>query len=86
MNVQSFVFTFLNSLNTLPGENEGDWLACEYLEEGVVDSMGIVEMIAELEGTFNIRFSPENLQSDEFRTVGGLIGLIESLSAEHTVH
>ena len=85
MIVKSFVLTYLNSLKTLPGEKEEDWLACEYLEEGTVDSMGIVEMVAELESTFNIRFSLEDMQSDEFRTVGGLIGLIESLSTEHTV-
>ena len=83
MIVKSFVLTYFNSLKTLPGDNEEDWLACEYLEEGVVDSMGIVEMVAELESTFKIRFSAEDMQSDEFRTVGGLIGLIECLSTEH---
>ena len=83
MIVKNYVLTYFNSRKTLPGDNEEDWLACEYLEEEIVDSMGIVEMIGELECTFKIRFSAEDMQSDEFRTVGGLIGLIECLSSEH---
>ena len=82
MTVKSFVLTYLNSQKTLPGQNEEDWLAYAYLDEGTVDSMGIVEMVTEMESAFNVRFSPEDMQSDDFRTVGGLIGLIESMSTE----
>jgi acyl carrier protein len=41
--------------------------------------MGIIEMITYFEDTLGIRFSPEDLMSQEFQTVGGLITLIEKI-------
>lgn len=49
----------------------------EYLDTGALDSMGIVSMVMELEQRFGIRFEAEDMQSVEFRTIGGLISLIE---------
>lgn len=66
----------------LPGQTEVERLGCAYLDQGVVDSMGLVEMIADFEGRFDIRFSSEDVQGYEFQTPGGLIGLIEKRLAE----
>jgi acyl carrier protein len=39
-------------------------------------------MVVGFEKIFGIRFSPENMQSLEFRTIGGLIGIIDNLRKE----
>lgn len=54
----------------------------EYLDTGVLDSMGIVAMVMEMEQRFGIRFAAEDMQSVDFRTIGGLISLIEHRRAD----
>lgn len=49
-----------------------------YIEAGVVDSMGLIEFIIELEETFDIEMEPGDTESDEFRTVGGLTRIVRS--------
>lgn len=61
--------------------NEADALACSYLDMEIIDSLGIVTMISEFESNLAIHFSAEDLQSYEFQTVGGLITLIDRMSA-----
>jgi len=78
MLVKQFVVDYLQSRGSLP-QNPKDLLKYEYLDAGLIDSMGIVEMINEFEKKFKIYFKPQDMQSMEFRTVGGLIQLIEHL-------
>ncbi|MDQ7822520.1 MAG: phosphopantetheine-binding protein [Candidatus Eremiobacteraeota bacterium] len=80
MDIQESVLTYFrqNGSIDLKGATELEKLKCNYLEEGVVDSFGIVNMIMTFEEQFNIHFTPEDMQSDDFQTPGGLIKLIES--------
>lgn len=48
-----------------------------FIEEGYMDSLGLLQFIAELEDEFGIEFTDEELNSSAFRTVGSLIGFIE---------
>ncbi len=79
---KEYVLNFFKNKG-LKAETEEKQLQCEYLEEKLLDSMGIVEMVVELENEFKIQFSPEDLQAEKFRTVGGLIQTVEQLSAHH---
>ncbi len=79
MNVKTEVLRFLESKNPIPGATEADKLKCYYLDSGIIDSMGIVEMIGEFEAKFGIQFGADDLQSEEFTWVGGLISMIERL-------
>lgn len=49
-----------------------------YIEEGYMDSLGLLQFIVELEAEFGIAFTEEELASPEFRRVGALIGMIEA--------
>lgn len=51
-----------------------------YIEEGYMDSLGLLQFIVELEDEFGITFTEEELASPEFRKVGSLIALIEEKS------
>lgn len=55
-------------------------LGVPYLDEGLIDSLGIVTMISEIEAKLDIQFSAEDMQSYEFQTVGGLIGILDCLT------
>jgi acyl carrier protein len=80
--VRRAVFAFLRAKGPIPGSTEAEQLAYPYLEQGLLDSLGVVEMVTEFEGTFGIQFTLDDLQGLEFRTVGGLIGIIERLRTE----
>lgn len=79
MNVTASVFDFFKSRGGLPGSSDEEKFACAYLDEKVIDSMGIIEMVLHFEHTFDITFEADDLQSQEFQTVGGLIQVIERL-------
>jgi acyl carrier protein len=79
--VKDAVLAYLGAKGELPAD-EAQLRGFEYLEKGLLDSFGIVEMITEFEGRFEIQFSPEDLQSAEFRTIGGLIDLLERLRGQ----
>lgn len=53
-----------------------DVLSCEYLDEGLIDSFGLIEMIMHFETAFDMRLDGDEMQQEEFRTVGGLINII----------
>jgi acyl carrier protein len=75
------VLSFLRSRGAVPN-GDAQLRQFAYLDQGILDSFGIVEMVTELESQLEVRFSPGDLQSSEFRTVGGLIDLIERLRRE----
>lgn len=78
-NVKQVVFSFLESHNPIPGDTEAQKLTCHYLDAKIIDSLGIVQMIMEFEEKFGIEFTSDDLQSEAFLTVGGVIGIIERL-------
>lgn len=47
-----------------------------YVEEGYMDSLGLIQFIGELEDEFDIEFSDEEMMDDSFRVVGSLIDLV----------
>lgn len=55
-------------------------LSVAYLDVGLIDSLGIVTLISELESKLGVQFSAEDMQSYEFVTVGGLIAILDRLT------
>jgi len=53
----------------------------DLFETGLVDSIGIVELILALEDRFGISLPMENLELDDLRTVGRIANLIVRISA-----
>ena len=71
-----------NAMSSLPTGEEKGVLECYYLDQGVIDSIGIINMITSFESEFDISFEAEDMQSYDFQTVGGLIRIIESKMAK----
>lgn len=84
MNVKQKVITYMhdNAMSSLPTGEEKGVLECYYLDQGVIDSIGIINMITSFESEFDISFEAEDMQSYDFQTVGGLIRIIESKMAK----
>ncbi len=74
------ILAYFEQHGGLSGSTDEEKLDCYYLDEGIIDSMGIVSMIAEFEERFHVRFDAEHLQSEEFQTPRGIISLVEQLT------
>jgi len=48
-----------------------------YVDEGFMDSLALVQFVVELEDEFGIEFTEEEMESSEFKVVGLLIDLVE---------
>jgi len=48
------------------------------LEEKVIDSMGVIELVAFLEATYKVEFTDDDLTVDNFKTIGSISELIHS--------
>ena len=49
----------------------------KYLEEGHIDSLEFATFISSIEKKFKIKLTPKNLSSKNFRSIKGLISIIE---------
>lgn len=67
----------LEKKGLVPGDSEQEKLNYRYLDAGHVDSFSLIQFILELEDKFDISLSPEDTQSDKFRSIGGLIQIVE---------
>lgn len=49
----------------------------DYIAEGYMDSIRIMQFIIDLEAEYNIQFTDDELSGSDFRIVGKLINLVE---------
>ena len=47
-----------------------------YVENGYIDSLGLVQFVMEIELEFGIEFSDEELEDPDFKIVGKLVDMI----------
>jgi acyl carrier protein len=48
----------------------------DYFDQKIIDSFGVIEMIAAIETRFDMAFTPEDFQKRQFKTVDGLAKLV----------
>ena len=71
--IRLFVLSLLEKKTKLPkGFGDSD----DFIKTGIVDSMGIIKFILELESKFDIEITETDLESVEFRSVQGLVTII----------
>jgi acyl carrier protein len=71
--IRPFLLALLAAKATLP---EGFDEATDFLDAGIVDSIGVIKFVLELESRFAIEIRDVDIESAEFRTVRGLLAMI----------
>jgi len=79
--VEQLIVGLLRERGALAGVSDGELSEHDYVASGALDSLGIVEFVTELEDKLGARFGSDDLLSPEFRTVGGLVRMSDSLRA-----
>ena len=74
-NIKEFLLEYIEREYSLPEGTDID--SFNYIEEGFIDSLGILGFIAEIEDNFGISFTDEELSGEEFRVIGTLANMIK---------
>lgn len=53
------------------------------LDQGVIDSFGMIALVLKIEENFDITVMPEDATPDRFRSISSIAGLIEAKQHEH---
>ncbi|GIO12303.1 hypothetical protein J19TS2_18580 [Cohnella xylanilytica] len=75
MKVMDYVLGLLQKKSTI--DDSVDLDTFDYMENGYVDSLGVIQFVFDMEEEFGIAFTDEELASSSFRIVGELVKLIE---------
>ena len=57
----------------------------DYYKQGLVDSFGIIELIADIESHFSITFEDADFKKPEFRKINGLKNIVEQILTHQTL-
>ena len=72
--ILSYVLNNLSARGaTIPTNGVEDF---NYIDSGVIDSFEILSFIMEIQNEFEIKLTPEDLQEDRIKTVGGIASMI----------
>jgi acyl carrier protein len=74
----SKIVSLLEKRGPIPGGNAQERKKYCYLDAGHVDSINMIQFILEIEEQFGIELTPEDIASEKFRTVDGLIKIVEN--------
>ena len=74
--VKDFIIEYIQREYTIP--DDIDIINLNFVDEGYVDSMGLVQFIFTLEDEFGISFSEDDLQNPDIKILGKLIAIVET--------
>lgn len=75
--ILQFIYESLNQRTPLPYENPEELLDVNYVEEGLVDSLGLLQFILEIEDEFQIEFTEEEMLDVTIMNIQQLINTIQ---------
>ncbi|KJS17953.1 MAG: hypothetical protein VR69_02720 [Peptococcaceae bacterium BRH_c4b] len=73
--VEEFILKYIQKNYTV--SEDTNVYTLNYIEQGYIDSLGLVKFIIELEDEFGFEFSDDELNSPSIKIVGELIKLVE---------
>ena len=69
-------------LNVLKGINPAIKEGVNLLDEGIIDSFEVVNIVMELEETFEVEIDAEEVIAENFATVDAIIALMERMVSQ----
>ncbi len=72
--VKEFIVDYIQREYTIP--ESVDIMNLNYVEEGYIDSLGLIQFIASVEDEFGIFFSDDELSGEDVKVVGRMVDLI----------
>jgi len=80
-NKVSWLLNWFKQNSSIPVNLTEEQLQVNYFEAGLIDSLGVINLIVGIEEHFDIRFNERHFQDRRFATIGGLSEIIQELSS-----
>lgn len=77
MNIKDRLIKIVREIAQNIEKSDDELFTIDYLDQGLIDSFQVVEMIIKIEDNFDIIFTPEDFESEQFRTLTGITELIK---------
>ena len=77
--IRAAVLSYFRTIAAFAALSETDQMQCRYLERDILDSLGIVGLVSDLERAFDVQFSMNDFESEQFQTPAGLVAIVERL-------
>ena len=74
MDIKECILELIQKNKSLPLGT--DFETFEYMDNGFLDSLGVLQFIMALEEEFSIKFTDTEFESPSFRTLGGLLSIL----------
>jgi len=81
MNIQNKIEEFFIERGNVLENSDNEKFSIDYLAMGILDSLGLVELISFIENTFDVTLSQDDLESKEFRTINGLANIVQLVNS-----
>ncbi len=78
--IRRTILSWFQAKGNIPGATDAETLAANYFDAGLLDSLGVVALISELESRFAIRFEQDHFRQSRFSTIGGLCEIVGELA------
>ena len=76
------ITNFIKTQFRVPSSDPNFTMDCHLFDEGYVDSIGVVELIAFIESTFDINIPEESMFGEDFTTINGISRIVEACTRE----
>ena len=73
--IRNYLISLLEKKAALPANVDADKL--NFIRQGYVDSIGVIKFVADIEAEFDIVLHDTDIESADFRTIGGLVSIIQ---------
>jgi acyl carrier protein len=73
--IKQFVIRLIEKNDKIPENANIDTF--NFIDSGYVDSMGLIKFIVDIEACYDIEIGDSDIELPEFKTVGGLVAIIE---------
>lgn len=77
---KAFVLSLIEKKAKLPA---GFGESFDYMQSGHIDSMGLIKFMLEIEAKYDIEITEDDMESPDFRTIGGIVLLIKNKLETH---
>ena len=74
--IETWLKEFVERKNEISHLDDKDLLNLNLFENGLIDSMGVMNLVIELEKDFDVLFTPDDFQDRRFTSIAGLKEII----------
>ena len=79
MNVQNWIIEWFVKAGSLDRQKVENSMDKNYIENGLIDSFGFIQLIADVEDTFDLSFEDKDFADETLLTISGICKKIQEL-------